>query len=1175
MKQNQKVRMWLLALIGFLPIASIWAEDVVVVGKAAVAKLGETEFSYLQDAVDAAQTAGGSQTIYLVGESSDGETVNIKQVANFKLTIDGKKDESSNYKTDAQFVIDGLRGNGGSNTNGASVTLKNIAFVNNAAKDVINPAHYPHHLTIQDCTYTGSTTSKNNWFINVTDGPLYGATIKNITIESSRLIQGNLGLDVVFENITATNNITAGFNIKTESSVLIKNCKVTTAKYAFRDYQDDYVGTITLEDNTFISTSNGSDEGAIVNRGGKVGTAHINVVSGTYTGKVVVLNNKEGVLSISGGKFKPLTTDEFNVIDGALVANKVLHYNTSDGTWTVGDGKYVAQLAAGFKYDSFAAAAAAANGGVITLLDNISEPYTMTEDETLKVAKGSYSLTVNAPEGFKVVPTVGDDGVTTYTIAVLVFVAQIGDVQYETLAKAIDAVPTDGTETTITMIDDETIVGNAGIIIPIGKNIILDLNGKTVTLSVTESKGSQLITNRGTLTITDSSEGQTGKLTNVADESLAVGSWPTNNYVTNVITNSGTLNVEGGTIQNTANGSICYAIDNNSTSYDAILNINGGYLTSVGTVIRQFCNSTTKQNVINMTGGVVTTNGYAAIWTQLPGSNASSKKLATLNISGGEITASSYAWYDYSYGDSFEAVNYSISGGKFTGYIWCYAVYNGVIDGFITGGTFSEEPTYSYIAKGYMAVPLDEGGWIVKGGVAEIYYSWYEEGILVGENLMFPDPFEKNYLCDGEFIELLKDVSLMDDVACLLEPEDGEEAVSFTLTFGDYTVTKGDYSVSLKNGVTVLTDKETDIFSAADPENYHIVMTESNGVYSYTTALIPDITVTITGHTGTYLYSNSVWTVWGYDVEISDPQYTVDDFTAPKQEEIIAQGKEEGRHKMNLKSSQFKNKKPEDFKVDFVIKNGWLQIDYANTKLVDDADNSTNILDATRYYGAITNVTLTGRTFKKNDTWNTICLPFDVTIADSPLKGADVREFIGATFEDNKVTLSFSESSLTEMKAGNPYIIKWEEGEDLSEPTFEAAKFNTELEDQVIEKTFEVGEGQSITFKGTYVPMKYDEADDNTVLLVGKGNTLFYPLKGASLNALRAYFKLEGLYAISKETASEAPVFVLSFGNATNVNNVSVDNMSNDYFDLSGRRVIGQPTEKGIYILNGKKVVVK
>lgn len=260
------------------------------------------KFETLQAAVDAAQQLGGAQTITLLDNIS-GETVTIKEVANFLLTIDGKKDDSSNYTVNGNIIVDGLRGNSGDKDNGASVTLQNIAFENTTATDAIQPSHYPHHLTIQDCTYTGSEASSNNWFINISDGPLYGATVKNVTVEKSRLLQGNLGLDVVFENIVATNDCKAGFNVKTEGTVLIKDCQVTTAKYAFRDYKEDYVGTINLQGNTFISTSTENDEGAIANRGGKDGTAHINVESGTYVGQIVVLNGRQHVLVISDGKF--------------------------------------------------------------------------------------------------------------------------------------------------------------------------------------------------------------------------------------------------------------------------------------------------------------------------------------------------------------------------------------------------------------------------------------------------------------------------------------------------------------------------------------------------------------------------------------------------------------------------------------------------------------------------------------------------------------------------------------------------------------------------------------------------------------------------------------------------------------------------------------------------------
>ena len=330
---------------------TVYENDVLIYPKT-VAQIGDAKYPTLQSAVDAAQQMGGAVTVNIIDDIS-GETVTVKEVANFKLTIDGKKDASSNYTVDATIIVDGLRqkyGGGGSPTNGASVTIQNIAFVNNAAKDVINPNGYPHHLTIQDCTYTGSTTSLKNWFMNVTDGPLYGATIKNVTVESSRLIQGDFSSDVVFENITATNNCYVGFNIKTgpsggfDGAVSIKNCQVTTGKYAFRDYSDGYAGTITLQNNTFVSTSEESDEGVIVNRGGAVGTAHINVESGTYTGHVKVLNGKEGVLAISGGYFSEEFPQNYIAADLVAAGKDCVPATDKPGYYTIGDPTYVAQI---------------------------------------------------------------------------------------------------------------------------------------------------------------------------------------------------------------------------------------------------------------------------------------------------------------------------------------------------------------------------------------------------------------------------------------------------------------------------------------------------------------------------------------------------------------------------------------------------------------------------------------------------------------------------------------------------------------------------------------------------------------------------------------------------------------------------------------------------------------
>ena len=383
-----------------LTLRKLWLSLLLLVGATTVAfaqkvaKVGGTEYATLQEAVAAAQQMGGAVTVELIDDIS-GETVTIKEVANFKLTIDG-----NNKTVDATIVVDGLRGNGGSTTNGASVTLKNIAFVKTTSTDGIQASHYPHHLTIQNCTYSGFDNDK--WFLNASvDGPLYGVTVKNVTVEHARLIYANMAEDAVFQNITATTDCKVGFNVKTSGTALIDNCHVTTGKYAFRDYSDGYAGTFTLKDNTFISTSEDSTEGAIVNRGGAEGTAHINVESGTYIGALTVLNNKKNVLVISGGQFSaPVGDAEYAgyFAEGLCGVNGLYEGDAPNGVGTA-----VASITTDettIRFATFEAAVdAATSGETIELLANITDAYTISEGQTLKVKKNGKSITVKAPDG--------------------------------------------------------------------------------------------------------------------------------------------------------------------------------------------------------------------------------------------------------------------------------------------------------------------------------------------------------------------------------------------------------------------------------------------------------------------------------------------------------------------------------------------------------------------------------------------------------------------------------------------------------------------------------------------------------------------------------------------------------------------------------------------------------
>ena len=101
--------------------------------------------------------------------------------------------------------------------------------------------------------------------------------------------------------------------------------------------------------------------------------------------------------------------------------------------------------------------------------------------------------------------------------------------------------------------------------------------------------------------------------------------------------------------------------------------------------------------------------------------------------------------------------------------------------------------------------------------------------------------------------------------------------------------------------------------------------------------------------------------------------------------------------------------------------NGRYHITAEAISLADNADNSALISEKD---GQSVYVMLSDRTLYKDGDWNTICLPFDVTLENSPLQGAEARTLSEATFNDGTLTLNFGEP-VTELTAGTPYIMKW------------------------------------------------------------------------------------------------------------------------------------------------------
>ena len=240
-------------------------------------------------------------------------------------------------------------------------------------------------------------------------------------------------------------------------------------------------------------------------------------------------------------------------------------------------------------------------------------------------------------------------------------------------------------------------------------------------------------------------------------------------------------------------------------------------------------------------------------------------------------------------------------------------------------------------------------------------------------------------------------------------------------------------------------------------------------------------------------------------------------------------------------------------------------------------DDNTEAL--TKYDGRSMNVTLAGRTLYKDGSWNTLCLPFDVEdISSSPLAGATVKELNDASFADGTLTLNFADA--TRIEAGQAYLIKWDSGTDLgpSDLVFNGVSLSQTLCDDEI--SVDDSGLATVTFMGTYKKLSYT-ADDKSILFLGADNKLYYPKSGASIGAQRAYFKLSGLNTGDLSTGINS--FTLNFGDGETTTGITeIDNgkMKDDgshegWFMLDGRKLPGKPTQKGVHINNGRKVVNK
>ena len=207
------------------------------------------------------------------------------------------------------------------------------------------------------------------------------------------------------------------------------------------------------------------------------------------------------------------------------------------------------------------------------------------------------------------------------------------------------------------------------------------------------------------------------------------------------------------------------------------------------------------------------------------------------------------------------------------------------------------------------------------------------------------------------------------------------------------------------------------------------------------------------------------------------------------------------------------------------------------------------------------------RPVKAGTTWATLCLPFEVSLADK-----NFRAFKLLSADDATETVELEEIE-TRIEAGTPVIIKMKDGETKLDFTVA----NKEIAKDV--QTAETDNG-NYQLQGLYTQKEFSKDADNNCYIV-KGSKLMNPAKLLGTATESVGSKPFRAYMVdnSSAPAAGARMFSISVGGSTTAIEqleTTADSKA-EYYDLQGRRL--QDLQKGINIVKrgGKtmKVIIK
>lgn len=249
----------------------------------------------------------------------------------------------------------------------------------------------------------------------------------------------------------------------------------------------------------------------------------------------------------------------------------------------------------------------------------------------------------------------------------------------------------------------------------------------------------------------------------------------------------------------------------------------------------------------------------------------------------------------------------------------------------------------------------------------------------------------------------------------------------------------------------------------------------------------------------------------------------------------------------------------------------------------DSAADPKNTALITAWNGHAATLTLSGRSLLGNNQWNTCCLPFDLPIGYFKillgLKGYDtsgisfkVLDKTNTNLTDGVLRLKFTEEDGT-IYAGTPFIVRYNSSSSITIPTLPSAVCTIDGGSTAITNMTQTSSDGKVKFVGQWSTFGITDSNIDEIVYFGAGNKVGYSESPRTLKCFRAHLWVE------PKGGAGARTIEVDYGDGTtSIYNIPVDaSQSEDgtWYSLDGIKLYSAPTKKGIYIKNGKKVMVK